>query len=151
MSGVLRNWSSPSLPHAVSGFVLPSAIFLLVILAALAAYMVSLSRTSHISSALDIQGVRAYQVARAAIEWAAWQVVDPQNLQPDPDPCFASPSVVVLTGPLAQFNVSVTCIRTLTTDGADIVAHYQVTSTATVGLPGSIDRVDRQIQASFSK
>ena len=62
-------------PRTESGFVLPTAIFLLVILAALGGYMVSLSRTSHLSSALDIQGARAYQAARAGIEWAAWQAV----------------------------------------------------------------------------
>ncbi|MBT9566995.1 MAG: hypothetical protein IV085_01720 [Thiobacillus sp.] len=129
---------------------LPSAIFLLVILAALAAYMVSLSRTSHISSALDIQGVRAYQAARAGIEWAAWQVVDPQGLQPTPAPCFASPSNVALAGTLAGFSVSVTCVRTLAVDGADQVAIYQVTSTATAGTPGSVDFVLREVQASFS-
>ncbi len=132
-----------------AGFVLPTAIFLLVILAALAAYMVSLSRTSHISSALDIQGVRAYQAARAGIEWAAWQVVDPQAVQPTPTPCPASPSVVALTGTLANFNVSVTCARTMATDGADQVMVYQVTSTATSG--SGVDFVQRQIQASFSK
>ncbi len=137
-------------PRAESGFVLPTAIFLLVVLAALAAYMVSLSRKAHISSALDIQGGRAYQAARAGIEWAAWQVVDPQNLQPSPAPCPA-PATLTLAGTLAAFNVNVTCIRTPTTDGADAVAIYQITSTATSGTVGEVDYVDRQIQASFSK
>ena len=138
------------LPHAAAGFALPSAIFLLVMLAALAAYMVSLSRTSHISSALDVQGVRAYQAARAGVEWAAWQVVDPQGLQPTPAPCFASPTVVALTGTLAGFTVNVTCAQTLAVDGADTIAVYQVTSTATAGAPGSVDFVLREVQASFS-
>lgn len=155
MSGVcldrLAHLCFRSQPRDAAGFVLPTAIFLLVILAALAAYMVSLSRTSHISSALDIQGVRAHQAARAGIEWAAWQVVDPQGLQPTPAPCPASPSTVRLTGALAAFNVSVSCTRTLATDGADTVAVYQVTSTATAGLVGGADYVERQIQASFSK
>jgi MSHA biogenesis protein MshP len=121
------------------------------VLAALASYMVSLSRTSHISSALDIQGARAYQAARAGIEWAAWQVVDPQNLQPDPDPCPASPTALTLTGTLAAFAVSVTCTRTVEIDGADTIAIYQITSTASTGLAGEVDFVQRQIQASFSK
>ena len=139
------------IPRAESGFVLPIAIFLLVILAALATYMVSLSRTSQISSALDVQGGRAYMAARAGIEWAAWQVIDPQNLQPSPAPCPASPPTLTLTGTLAAFAVSVRCTRTLATDGADTVAIYQVTSTATSGVAGEMDYVERQIQASFSK
>jgi MSHA biogenesis protein MshP len=139
-------------PRAESGFVLPTAIFLLVVLAALASYMVSLSRTSHISSALDIQGARAYQAARAGIEWAAWQVVDPQNPPPSPaPPCPASPTALTLTGTLTPFAVSVTCTRTVETDGADAVVIYQITSTASAGLAGEVDFVQRQIQASFSR
>ena len=140
------------IPRAESGFVLPTAIFLLVVLSALATYMVSLSRTSHISSALDIQGARAYQAARAGIEWAAWQVVDPQNPPPNPaPPCPASPTVLALTGTLAAFAVSVSCTRTDTIDGVDTVVVYQITSTASVGAAGEVDFVQRQIQASFSR
>ncbi len=136
-----------------SGFVLPTAIFLLVILAALGGYMVSLSRTSHLSSALDIQGGRAYQAARAGIEWAAWQVVDPQTQPPTSTaPCPVSPTTLnPLAGTLAAFTVVVTCTRTPATDGADAVAIYQVTSTATSGTPLGVDYVERRIQASFSK
>lgn len=134
-----------------SGFALPTAIFLLVILGALGAYMVSLSRTSHISSALDIQGGRAYQAARAGIEWGAWQVVDPQALQPSPTPCPASPTALTLSGTLAAFTVNVSCTRTLATDGADSVAIYQITSTATAGVAGEVDYVERQIQSTLGK
>lgn len=137
--------------RADAGFVLPTAIFLLVILAALGAYMVTLSRTSHISSALDVQGARAYQAARAGIEWAAWQVVDPQNLQPVPTPCPASPTTLTLGGTLAAFTVEVRCTRTLETDGAENLAIYQIVSTATSGAADELDFVERQLQASFSK
>lgn len=134
-------------PRTESGFVLPTAIFLLVILAALAAYMVSLSRTSQLSSALDIQGGRAYQAARAGIEWAAWQLL--QNPAPS---CVAVAPPLALTGTLATFSVDVSCIPSGPyTDGAETVEIYQITSTATSGLPGEVDYVERQIQASFSK
>lgn len=134
-------------PRTECGFVLPTAIFLLVILAALGGYMVSLSRTSQLSSALDIQGGRAYQAARAGIEWAAWQLL--QNPAPS---CASVSPPVVLTGTLAAFSVNVSCIQSGSyTDGADTVEIYQVTSTATSGLPGEVDYVERQIQASFSK
>lgn len=146
-----RRACARSLPRGESGFVLPTAIFLLVVLAALGSYMVSLSRTSQISSALDIQGGRAYQAARAGIEWAAWQVVDPQNLQASPTPCPTSPTALTLTGTLAAFTVNVSCTQTLAADGADTIAIYQVTSTATAGAAGEMDYVERQIQASFSK
>ena len=141
----------PTSRRADAGFVLPTAIFLLVILAALGAYMVTLSRTSHISSALDVQGARAYQAARVGIEWAAWQVVDPQNLQPAPTPCPVSPTTLTLGGTFGAFTVEVSCTLTLETDGTDTVAVYQIVSTASSGVAGELDYVERQIQASFSK
>ena len=48
-----------------AGFVLPSAIFLLVILAALAAFLVRIATTQSITSAQDVQGARAYQAEQA--------------------------------------------------------------------------------------
>jgi len=56
------------------GFALVSAIFILVVLAALGAFIVNISTSQQIGSALDVQGVRAYQAARAGIEWGLYQV-----------------------------------------------------------------------------
>ncbi len=139
-------------PSAESGFVLPSAIFLVVILAALGGYMVALSRTSHISGALDIQGARAYQAARAGIEWAAWQVV--QNPAFVCTPTFsevASPSAVPLAGTLGAFTVEVSCDPFGPYTDGDPVTVYRVTSRARSGVPDSVDYVERQIQGSFGK
>lgn len=131
-------------PRTESGFVLPTAIFLLVVLAALAAYMVSLSRTSHISSALDVQGTRAYLAARAGIEWGAWELLRNSSCVP------AAPPLTGLGGTLAAFTVKVSCVPSgIYTDGADTVTVYRITSTATSGA--EVDYVERQIQADFSK
>ena len=133
-------------PRSESGFVLPTAIFLLVVLAALAAYMVSLSRTSHISSALDVQGTRATLAARAGIEWGAWQLLQNNSCQPAPPPLSS------LAGTLAAFSVKVSCAQSGSyTDGADTVTVYRITSTATSGASNEVDYVERQIQADFSK
>ena len=56
-----------------------SAIFMLLLFAALAAYMVSLSSSANITSAQDVQGARAYQAAQAGLEWGLLQVLDPGN------------------------------------------------------------------------
>jgi len=58
-----------------SGFSLITAIFLLVILAALGAFILTISGTQQTSSALDVQGSSAYQAARAGIEWGSYQVL----------------------------------------------------------------------------
>ncbi|TRW94329.1 hypothetical protein [Candidatus Methylobacter oryzae] len=57
--------------HYQQGYLLVAAIFLLIGLAALGAFMVKLSDTQHLTSAQDIQGSRAYWAARSGLEWAA--------------------------------------------------------------------------------
>jgi MSHA biogenesis protein MshP len=56
-----------------AGVGLITAIFLLVVLAGLGVAMVSLFTTQQASSSLDIEGARAYQAARAGIEWGLFQ------------------------------------------------------------------------------
>ena len=56
-----------------AGIGLVTAIFLLVVLAGLAVAMVGISGAQHSASALDVQGARAYQAARAGIEWGLFQ------------------------------------------------------------------------------
>lgn len=51
------------------GFAIVAAIFILVVLAALAGFVVSVSSTQHLTFAQDIQGARAYQAARVGVEW----------------------------------------------------------------------------------
>ena len=50
------------------GFSIVAGIFILVVLASLAGFIVSVSSTQNISFAQDSQGARAYQAARAGIE-----------------------------------------------------------------------------------
>ena len=58
-----------------NGFAIVSAIFILVALAALGAFIAVVSSSQHVGSALDVQGARAYQAARSGSEWGAAQVV----------------------------------------------------------------------------
>ena len=59
--------------HRAGGAGLVTAIFLLVVLAGLAVALVTLFGTQRQSAALDEQGARAYQAARAGIEWGLFQ------------------------------------------------------------------------------
>ncbi len=58
------------------GFSLISAIFLLVVLAALGGYMATLSGTQHTSGMLSVLGTRAHFAARSGIEWATADIVN---------------------------------------------------------------------------
>jgi MSHA biogenesis protein MshP len=55
-----------------AGVAIVTAIFLLVALAGLAVAIVTLTTTQQSASALDVQGQRAYQAARAGVEWALY-------------------------------------------------------------------------------
>jgi MSHA biogenesis protein MshP len=103
------------------GFAILSAIFILVVLAALGAFILSISSQQQIGSALDVQGVRAYQAARAGIEWGLYQQLRSGS-------CVASTSFSPTAATLAGFTVNVTCVAT--PDGSGGPTVYDITSTA---------------------
>ena len=55
------------------GFLIIAAVFLIVVLAALVGYLMTVSTTSQAASAADLNSARAYQAARAGVEWGAYQ------------------------------------------------------------------------------
>lgn len=121
-----------------------SAIFLLVTLAALGTFMVSFSTVQHATSAMDVQGSRAYQAARAGIEWGVYQVLRNSS-------CAAS-TPLTLAGDLAGFTVTATCgASPAYTEGAASVTVYTLTATASQGTPGSIGYAERQVRATVAK
>ena len=89
-----------------AGFALPSAIFLIVVLAALGAIAVTVSGLQHTSSARDVMGTKAYQAARSGIEWGAYKVLQ----QGSPGVCPASTSIPMPAGTdLSGLTVNVSC------------------------------------------
>jgi MSHA biogenesis protein MshP len=59
---------------AQRGIAIVSAIFILLVLAILGAFVVRISTAQHTTSTLDMQSARVYQAARAGIEWGLYQV-----------------------------------------------------------------------------
>jgi len=120
----MSKWSrSPAAPGAKSrGFTLVSAIFLLVVLAALGAAILVVSTTQQVGSALDVQGSRIYQAARAGIEWGVYKRTRSSS-------CAASTSFAFATAPtLSGIAVTVTC--STSTDGSGGPTVYEIQSTA---------------------
>ncbi|MGV3741837.1 MAG: pilus assembly PilX family protein [Burkholderiaceae bacterium] len=128
------------------GFSLISAIFLLVVLAGLGAAMLTISGAQQTGSALDIEGARAYQAARAGIEWGVHRVVNA------PAACFGNASFKPQAPTLASFTITVTCGR-IETSG---IVVFQIQSTACnqpvggicPGVGGNTYYVERQLQAT---
>jgi MSHA biogenesis protein MshP len=123
---------------AIRGFSLPTAIFLLVILALLGAFMVSLSSSQSVMSAQDVQGSRAYQAARAGMEWAAF------NLKLPATTCPASPTNLTVEG----FSVTVECSLATHDEGGTTRYIFYVVSTARAGgAIGTLGRVERMVSS----
>lgn len=137
------------LAQSSKGFSLVSAIFLLVVIAALGTFAVTLSTTQQQSAALDVMGARAYQASRAGIEWGAYQVLrNPGGAfttacQPGPTPQPLAP----LPNTLAAFTVTVACSSTLHTDAGEAFNMYQLTSTASAVV--GTGSVERQLSATI--
>ena len=127
------------------GFAIVAAIFLVVVLAALGAFMLTFSTVQHITSAQDVQGTRAYQAARTGIEWGAYQVLINSSC---PAPTSLTPG-----GTQAGFSVAVQCNSSFGpySEGGNTVNMYQITSTASQGTLGSATYVERQLQATIGK
>ena len=144
------------------GFSIITGVFLMVVLALLGAYMLSVTGIQQSSSQLDIQGSRAYQAARAGVDWGAWQVLDPNNAIGTPalPACPASPThLSSLAGSLSPFTVTVTCTATSTTEGNRNVGAYLIVATACnqpsagacPNAAPSAGYLERQMQATLSK
>ncbi len=127
-----------------------TAIFILVVLAALAAFLLSISNLEQGRSALDVQGAKAYQAARAGVEWGSYRVLR-DNV------CAGSTSFALPAG-LSEFTVTVQCADTPYTEAGSSGNVYLITATACnqpsgPGCPGlrGTYYVERQLQATVDK
>ena len=147
------------------GFALPSAIFLLVILAALGAFILNISTSQQTGMALDVNGERAWQAANAGMEWARYKLAS----NPSSPSCPASTSwgssgyslSFATTSTLTNFYATVECRLLETTDLQSIstsVFEVRVTacSPAAVaeprcpGTPTTFTYAERQLQGLIS-
>jgi MSHA biogenesis protein MshP len=134
------------------GFAAIAAIFLVVILAALGAFMLTFSNTQQLTSAQDLQGTRAYWAARAGLEWGIGSVVASTSAGTMEPGCSAS-STTVGTNFDGGFTVIVQCAKARYTEASASANRFifQFTSEATtagVGV-GSVGYVQRSLSASM--
>lgn len=139
------------------GFTIVAAVFLLVVLAGLGVALVNISTLQHAESALDVQGARAYQAARAGVEWGLFR-----QLRPTPAAaCFADTTFALPAGStLSSFSVTVRCQRSVApgTEAQGLV-RWQIVATAcnlpsgaALGCPNfspNPDYVQRVVQVEF--
>ncbi|HZW21681.1 agglutinin biogenesis protein MshP [Noviherbaspirillum sp.] len=136
--------------NASKGFTLASAVFLLVIIAALGTFAVTLSTTQHQASAQDVLGVRALQAARGGIEWGVYQVLQNSGTGFD-STCRTGPATQALNlpGGLGAYTVNVTCTSVAALEAPDNIRVYTLTSTASQGTLATANYVERQLQVTI--
>lgn len=110
------------------GFGVIAAIFILVILATLAGFIVSLSAQQQVGSALDVLGARAYQAARSGTEWGLYRLLKDGS-------CVASTDIGALDG----MSVTVTCTVGASTEPGTTL--YTLVSTA-CNMPNTQQNTD---------
>lgn len=136
------------------GFSLVTAIFLLVVLSALGAMMVTFFTAQQQSSAVDVLGSRAYQAARAGVEWAALGVSQTAS-QVKWVGCATGTNFPANTlgGTLAPFSVTVTCTSPVSAvEGVNTIWVYDITASASGvngALPGNANYVERVINVKM--
>jgi len=117
---------------ATGGFTLVSMLFILVVLAALGAALAKISVRQQLGSAAEIEAARAYQSARAGLEWAAFQVLRNPPLPAAAPACFGTTSLI--PAGLGSYTVTVNCTRTpgsgTLSDGSSALAFYRLVANA---------------------
>jgi MSHA biogenesis protein MshP len=132
---------------AQTGFAAIAAIFLVLILAALGAFMVGFSNTQQLNSAQDVQGSRAYWAARAGLEWAVVAIPATPALCPN-----TTLTVVGGSAPatIEGFTLEVRCAKNAYIEGATTRTILSIQSTARLGsTAGSIAFIERSVSASL--
>jgi len=134
-------------PKHQRGVGLASAVFLLIVIAALIAFMMRMAALQHSAAALDLQGARAFQSARAGIEWGVYRALR--------EGVCTARSSFALAADLSDFTVTVECIDTPYSEFDSTEKHVDsIVATACnrplAGIcPGDADPfyVERQLQA----
>jgi MSHA biogenesis protein MshP len=147
--------------QSAAGFALMAAIFVLVTLSAIAVYLLTVSIGQVAAVTQDEQATRAYQAARAGVEWGAFQVLRNSTGSFAATVCPAGGSTTVSLGTLgapaaaATFAATVACSRTVESEGGvNNVRIYVITATGCnrAACPGATDAtyVERQLQLVVS-
>lgn len=123
------------------GFALVLAVFVITVLAALGAYILTVSGVQHQTTILTLQQMRALNAARSGAEWVAYRALQDSTCPPSPIAAFKPGAPI-----LSTFTISATCSETSHKIGGNTVNVYAIDATATSGTYGSPDYVSRQVR-----
>lgn len=120
-----------------SGFSLVTVIFLITVLAALGAFLLTMSGVAHQTPVMGLHGAQAYHAARSGLEWGIAGAILTDNT----GNCTGNDVVP------GRYTVNVTCSFVVDDDGNNI---YVIDSVATIGTPGQLGFARRMLTATAS-
>ena len=123
--------------HQNSGFTLIQAIFIIVVLGMLGAFMVTMFGVQSRTTTLSHQGIRAYYAAQSGLEWA-------KNRTLTTNKCTAVNKNG--TWSINNFEVNASCTSETYTEGSDDIQWFRLNATAKYDVsPESPDYVQRKV------
>jgi MSHA biogenesis protein MshP len=143
MSARARSARARSTRLAVRGFALVPALFLIVVLGALAVIAVRVGTGQQQAVTMSLEEARALAAAQAGIEWGAYQSIDAGA-------CAASTTLNLTEAALAGFTVTVTCSASTFANGAASANSYVLKATAVIGTYGQPGYVRRVVSGTYS-
>ncbi len=131
---------NPSNPRRTGGFSILIALFVLMVLGALAVFIVSIVGVEQRSPLLQLQTTRAYWLAESGLQWGAHQALANATC----------PATTTITEPvLSGFSTRVSCTSTSHSEDGKTFSVYQLVSVASNGsFGGRVDFVQRKLEAT---
>lgn len=127
------------------GFSIVMAIFVLVVLGLLGGYMVRLSGVQIGTSIYALQGARAYQAARAGLEWANARINNGGG-------CTEVNAQTALTfAGIAGFTVKLSCSSQTYSEADQNPVVYRINALSQFGAYTGGDYVAREVEVSIVK
>jgi MSHA biogenesis protein MshP len=124
------------------GFSLVSAVFLLVVLAGLAAYSVRLGTLQQQTVTAGLRAAQAFHAARSGVAWGAYRALHGGG-------CGAA-TLNLTEGAAAGFRVAVECSQSSHQEGTSTVQVFVFDVLAEAGTYGGPDYVSRRVQAKIT-
>ncbi|MDK2847485.1 MAG: biosis protein MshP [Desulfuromonadales bacterium] len=119
------------------GFSIVTALFILLVLAVLGGFMVTMSGVQSRTSLWALQGARAYHAARSGLEWGGFRALNAGT-------CVGG------SFSIDGFSVTVSCSEEAFVEGGRNYKVYSLTSLAESGNYGDRDYVSRQLRARMT-
>jgi MSHA biogenesis protein MshP len=124
------------------GFALIPALFLIVVLGALAAVAIRVGTGQQQAVTMSLLQARALSAAQTGVEWGAYRALSGS--------CVASTTLTLTEAALNGFSVIVTCAAVTFSTGAATNTSYVLNSAAAAGLYGQPGYVRRVVSGTYT-